>query len=195
MTQLLCADQLGEELVSVLQRAGPGVDLEEVVGRAVTRANLAQRVACNIRLGVYEDTDELVAALDAAGTKYNDLSREMLHKTPLCPTELSGDIQAVEFTTAELTGKSEGGTTAEVFAGAARLGLRKMPAEAGPQYLLQNPEPGWRLIGMEPIVLSDGIPLVFYVGRDGSGLWLDVLYADPGCFWRGADRWLFRPRK
>jgi hypothetical protein len=49
---------------------------------------------------------------------------------------------------------------------------------------------------MEPIEDSDGVLLVFNVGRGDSDLWLIVRYdARPSDVWDGGCRFVFRSRK
>lgn len=102
-------------------------------------------------------------------------------------------------TTSQLTGKTENGTTQEVFTGAERLGFQKCPAWIGPQLRLiykDQPNGEWIRIGMEPITGSGGVPGVFVVDCDDSELWLSADCAPPGDVWRPGVLWLFcRPRK
>lgn len=55
-------------------------------------------------------------------------------------------------------------TYQEIFKRAHELGLKSLPAEAGPQLRLQYPnqqENEWLHVGMQPIIASDGDPTVF----------------------------------
>jgi len=100
---------------------------------------------------------------------------------------------------AQLTRKSNGGTTAEVFAGAGRLNLDKCLPDDGPRLRIQyqdQPVGELLLMGMEPIADSDGYLYVFLVGLHGDGnRWLRTRLAHPGRVWGPGFRWLFRLRK
>ena len=70
----------------------------------------------------------------------------------------------------------------------------KLPAEAGPQYRLQNPDQKlgeWELMYMDPITVRDGFPDVFDVGHRSDGLWLRGYDAGPDSFYDAGDVWVF----
>jgi len=140
-------------------------------------------------------------ALAASGNRVSDWANDLLGKPEFANSvsEKEVEVDLVVLTTAQLTSKANGGTTAEVFAGAERLGLKKCSAEVGPRLRLQyqdQPLGEWLLIGMEPIRHSDGRLGVFDVGRGDDGRWLGGDYGDPGGVWAAGDQWVFvRPRK
>jgi hypothetical protein len=45
------------------------------------------------------------------------------------------------------------------------------------------------------IPLPGGSPSVFFLGRDGDGLWLYRNFAEPDDHWRAGNRLVFRLRK
>ncbi len=151
-----------------------------------------------VKLGVNPETvKNLRYALEHGDYKISCFASKILSRITIARKPVELDL--VVLTTTELTGKKEGGTTAEVFAGAARLALEKCPAEVGPRVRLQylDQSNGERVIvGMEPILDSDGHPSVFFVGRGYSELWLRSYWAYPGGVWGPGSLWVFvRPRK
>lgn len=114
------------------------------------------------------------------------------------PGEIEIDLAAV--TVEDLVGRKEGGTTTEIFAGAASLGLIKCPPEVGPRLRLQyeNQPSGEDLyVGMEPIAssIADG-PSIFKVSRawpaERAELSLGVLrYCYFNKHWEGHMRMVF----
>ena len=148
-----------------------------------------------IELGGFKTADDFRKAINGVRMKISTWANDILGRSVITNRKVKLDL--VMLTTAELTGKKEGGTTAEVFAGAARLGLEKCPAEAGPQLRLQYQDQlngEWIIVGMKPITGSGGGLGMFSVMRGDSGLlWLD------GGPWGGSDgiwypggRWVFR---
>ncbi len=151
-----------------------------------------------IELGTGPKTvDDFRKAIKDNGIKISSYADDILGKIAIKKGKTELDL--VVLTTAQLTGKEEGGTTAEVFAGAARLGLEKCPAEVGPRLRLKYPDQlngEWLIIGMEPILDSGGGPCVFCLGRTESDLWLYGYWANPDRFWSPGYLWVFvRPRK
>lgn len=156
-----------------------------------------------IKLGTGPKTpDDFRRALKDGGFCIGNWANNILDK-PTFVASVSRDLVEVDIciaTTAELTGKSDGGTTREVFTGIKHLGGELCPAELGPQLRLQYPDQPngeWILIAMEPIIAdSDGDPHVFGVRRGGSELWLDGSWSDPDEVWFPDRQWIFvRPRK
>lgn len=154
-----------------------------------------------IKLGTgLKTADDFRKSLKDGGNRIGDWANDLLGKPEFTNSVSKEEVEVdlVILTTAQLTGKNSG-TTAEVFAGAERLGLKKCPAEVGPQLRLQykdQPLNEWLLIGMELLRLSDGHLRVFGVAHGGDGLWLDSDYDYPGYVWGAGARWVFvRPRK
>jgi len=149
-----------------------------------------------IKVGTGPKTaDEFRADLKKKGCKISDWADDLFGRPGFTVADREEDIELVVLTTAQLTGNSNGGTTAEVFAGAARLGLEKCAPADGPQLrrqYLDQPLGEWLRMGMEPITDSDGDLNVFHVERVGDGLWLSARYAHPGDRWDGDHLWVFR---
>ncbi len=152
-----------------------------------------------IKVGVGpKNADEFRAAFTEAGCKISDWANDLLDRPQFTAASRAENIDLIVLTTAELTGNKNGGTTDEVFAGAARLGLDKCQPADGPELRLQyldQPLGEWLLIGMEPMTDSNGSLHVFSVVRSDGGLWLSARYAGPGSHWGGVFRWVFRRRR
>jgi hypothetical protein len=106
-------------------------------------------------------------------------------------------IDTVRLTVNDL-GFPNGATVKEIYAKANELGLELCPPQVGPERHLKyvdQPAGEWELIAMEPIPLPDGHPYVFYLERNGVGLWLDGDFAEPGNRWHADSRVVFRLRK
>jgi len=207
-------DMLGGSLAEV---AGPLKDLAEKLGGGEGRQWLEAfkrflrkeepwpklLIWRIIKLGSgLKTADDFRKLLEKTRCQGSDWASNMMNR-PAFAESLAGvdpeeEYDLVRLTTTQLTGKN-GGTTAEVFAGAERLGLKKCPAWMGPKLrseYLNQPNGEWILIGMEPIADSDGGPLVFSVGRNGSELWLSGRWSGPDDVWDPGRRWVFRlPRK
>ena len=151
-----------------------------------------------IDLGTYRTDTDLYNALARERNRVGTYANQMMNGSGFKVSRRKTQVDLVVLTTAELTGKKEGGTTAEVLAGAKRLHLQKCSPEVGPQLRLQykdQPMNEWLLIGMDPIKGSDGRLEVFFVGRSDDGLWLSSSYGSPGGFWGGGSRWVFARSK
>ena len=155
-----------------------------------------------IRLGTgLKTADDFRRALKDGGFKIGEWANDILGKSAF-EASISRVLVEVDLcvaTTAELTGKAEGVTIEEVFAGIKRAGGVLCSAEFGPQLrrqYLDQTNGEWLLIAMEPIADSVGGPSVFRVKRRGSALWLDAGWFGPGSVWSPAHQWVFvRPRK
>lgn len=108
------------------------------------------------------------------------------------------EIELVDATPAEL-GLPEGGTLEQIYEAAKKNGLEECPREAGPQSVIQyedQPKDDYRLIGMNPVVDSDGYRHLFSVRRlSGGRRWLDTGYDKPGFVWLPGRRFVFVRRK
>ena len=144
-----------------------------------------------ITLGEYKTTNVLRNAIRASGNVISRYADGILNKVLLSQTKKT--IHLVFLTTKQITGKDYA-TITEVFAGAARLGLHKCPAEVGP-YLREQykdqPNNEWILIGMDSISDFDGRLSVFRVGCYNDVLWLRGYYDEPGSVWLGSALWVF----
>lgn len=152
-----------------------------------------------IEVGIGPKTaDEFRATIKGVGCKIGDCADDIFGKPAFTVASIEADVDLVVLTTTQLTGNSGGGTTDEVFAGAARLGLDKCAPDDGPQLrrqYLDQPLSEWLRMGMDPIANSDGYRRVFSVGRSDDGLWLSASCACPGIHWNGDLLWVFRRRK
>ncbi|KKU77499.1 MAG: hypothetical protein UY12_C0031G0007 [Parcubacteria group bacterium GW2011_GWA2_47_8b] len=152
-----------------------------------------------LKLGTgLQTADNFRQDLKKSGNKISDWANDILGRPAFKAASEETEVDLYILTTAELTGEKDGGTTAEVFAGAKRLGFEKCPAEVGPQLRIQYPDQPMNerlLIGMEPITDSDGFLYVFCVERDGYGQWLYTDCGSAGSVWNGNDRWVFILRK
>jgi len=149
-----------------------------------------------------KNADDFVRVLKEQGNKISNWARDLISKPEFVESLKGADsgqqYELVILTTTQLTGKEGGGTTAEVFAGAERLGLQKCPAWIGPQLrkdYQDQPQGEVLFMGMEPITVSGGVLRVFDVGYHDSELWLSAHCAAPGCLWAGGYRWVFARRK
>lgn len=142
--------------------------------------------------------DEFRTAIKEADCEVSDWANDLFGRPGFTAATQEEDVELVVLTAAQLTSNSNGGTTAEVFAGAARLGLEKCAPDDGPQLRRQYPDQplGECLrMGMEPIADSSGCLHVFRVEHDDDGLWLRASYAFPYYRWSGGSLWVFRRRK
>jgi hypothetical protein len=95
-------------------------------------------------------------------------------------------------------GFTNGATTQEIYDKAKQLGLDLCPAEIGPNLRLQyidQPLGEWFFVAMEQIRDRGGFPNVFNLERDGDGLWLFDIWANPGYRWNPVDEFAFCLRK
>ena len=170
---------------------------KEKTWEAVTAPDL--KVFKTIKLGTgLRTADDFSRALAENGYGVSDWAKDILGKPEFMVASREIEVDLVVLTTAQLTGNSQGGTTAEVFAGAKRIGLDKCSAEVGPQLRLQykdQPKVEWLLVGMDPIAGSHGYPDVFNVGHDVEDLWLSAYCGNPDSVWDADNRWVFCRRK
>ena len=142
MSRLALCDVSGP-LTDLLQKLS-GEDGEQwmrALNKMLRKENPQEESAIwkTVKLGTGPKTaKDFRKALKAGGNKIGDWADYLLGK-PEFRNSVSAEekeVDLVVFTTAQLTGKNNG-TTAEVFAGAERLGLQKCSAEVGPQLRLQ----------------------------------------------------------
>lgn len=153
-----------------------------------------------IKVGTGPKTaDEFRATLKAKGYAISDLANNLLSQPAFVVASQEADVDLVVLTTAKLTGNREGGTTLEVFAGAARLGLYECAPDDGPQLCRQYPNQPlgeWLNLGMDPITSSGGRLSVFSVVHFSTGLSLCANYVHPDEHWSGKKSlWVFRQGK
>jgi len=145
----------------------------------------------SIQIGTFEDVKALRRALKAAKCNVSDWAGDLMDRMPLATEPMTIDLYRA--TNAEL-GLTKGGTVAQSFAAIAKFGGEKLPAEAGPQYRLQNPDQKlgeWELVYMDPIPDRLGCPYVFYVAHYEDGLWLRGYIASPDYFCFAGGVWVF----
>lgn len=151
-----------------------------------------------VKLGARTTSAAFLTALTEQGCRVSDYARDILGKPAFTVNETETEVELCVATTAELTGKEQGGTTAEVFTGIRRIGGKLCPHAVGPELRMQykdQPMGEWLLVAMEPISDSDGTPYVWYLVRREVGLWLYADRGSPESFWHGLNRWVFTRSK
>ena len=148
-----------------------------------------------IKLGTGPKTgDDFRSVLRDGNLRLNNWASDILGKPAFTVATKETEVDLVKVSVAEL-GFEQGARRDQIFERAKELGLELCPAEVGPQLRSQykdQPNGEWLLIGMKPIVGSDGRPRVFFVGR---GV-LFSLYGKPAHVWHTDDQWVFvSPRK
>lgn len=203
-------NMLGSALVEV---AGPLKDLAEKLGGeggeqwlAAFKRFLRKEEAWpkfpvwkTIKLGtglkVADDFRRLLKKAECQTSNWaDDIMSKPAFAESLVGVDLEEEYDLVLLTTAQLTGRKNGGTNAEVFAGAERLGLKKCLAWMGPKLrseYLDQPNGEWIIVGIEPIAGSAGYLIVFYVKRYGFDLWLSCAWSTPDSVWDPAHLWVF----
>lgn len=141
-----------------------------------------------VQLGTHQ---EFHRALTSEGFIISRSADEMLPKVEVAlkPSKL----QLVVVSVAEL-GFPTGAEDSQIFVKAVEAGLKRCPAEVGPQLRLQYPDqPRGEdlLIAMRPIADSRGIRGVFCVGHDAGGRWLGTSPEEPHSLWCNDTRWVF----
>ena len=143
--------------------------------------------------------DNFHRALEHNGKLINDWGSDLLREKAFTALAEMTEVDLVVVSLVEL-GLMDGVSRGELYEKALRLGLQPCPAEVGPQLRLQyqgQPNGEELIIGMEPIVDSDGYPRVFSVACNSSDQWLNGDY-DGGCstLWGDDNRIVFvKPRK
>ena len=151
-----------------------------------------------ITLGTGIDADGYRKAIKAKKMRIGDYANDILGKPEFTVVTEETEIDLVNVSVKELTGKNKA-PLKEVFAQAMARGLQLCPNQVGPELRLQyedQPEGEWLIIGMEPITDSDGYLKLFHVERHGDVLWLYAHYDFPDSPWHGSYRLVFvLPRK
>jgi hypothetical protein len=124
--------------------------------------------------------DDFIKALEGQGNKIHDWSKDLMSQLGFTETITEKQTeQKLIILTVKVLGFTGSATVKEIFDRAKELGLKLCPAETGPQLRLQYPEQptGERcIIGMEPILDSDGRPRLFSVYRFSDVPWLYSYY-------------------
>jgi len=132
-----------------------------------------------IKIGTHQDIKSLKADLKKAGRQISDWADDILKKVTLSGAE--EEIELVLLTVKDL-GFKNGATLKEIFKRAFESGLGLCPAEVGLQLALQyldQPLGEWIRVAMEPMADSEGHLYLFFVVRNGDGLWLFVCFGYP----------------
>ncbi len=148
-----------------------------------------------VKLGKHTSVDLFMKALKKAGMKINDWGMDILKRTVLA-TELV-EIELVRVSVADL-GFTGATRRDEIYRRAQEFGLELCPAEVGPalrEQYLDQPLGEWLLIGMDPIVDSDGCLSVFFVGRSDGDRWLFTSIGRPDYAWYPGSVWVFSRSK
>lgn len=138
-----------------------------------------------------QNADAFCHALKDNGCSISDWAKDIMRKPAFAVTPEKAELNLVKVSVAEL-GFSSDATRKKIYERAISMGLKLVPAEAGPQLRLQYPKQPhgeWLLMAMEPIKDSDGDFCVFGVERADGDLWLRTYYASPDGVWD--DRCVF----
>lgn len=178
-----------EAVANILQAVKDGRKLE-----------FAGAVSCfpiwkTITLGTgFKTADDFRRALKVGGYRINDWANDILDGPAFKAANQETEVNLVRVSVAEL-GFPNGATRQEIYNRAQKFGLDLCPPEVGPQLRLQykdQPMGEWLVIGMN-LAGSGGSLGVFGVYRGGDVLWLGSGgCGDPGGFWFGSHRWVFR---
>jgi hypothetical protein len=152
---------------------------------------LIERPPSTIQIGTFSEVKQLRQALVDGRFRISDYADDLLGQITLVSEP--DTLELYRATNAEL-GLTQGGTVAQSFEAITKIGGEKLPAEAGPQYRLQNsdqPMGQWELIYMDPMPGRDGYLGVFSVGHGRDGRWLHGDCAYPEYFYGADSVWVF----
>ena len=147
-----------------------------------------------ITLGTFATSLGLRNALDAAGCGVGDLAEEALARRDFAVHAARADVDLVAISAAELGVADDTASLADIYLRAEKLGLRMVPAEAGPQLRLQYPDQPvgeFLHVAMTPIKTWEGDEVLFVVANGGAGLILIGEIADAHARIPAAARFLF----
>lgn len=109
-----------------------------------------------------------------------------------------GDVDFVDVSNAEL-GYTNGCTAAQTIEAAAKFNLESCFYEDGPlvrKHYTNQPMNDWRLFALkESITDPDGFREVWCLAREADGSWLNSYNGNPGDFYGGEVRWVFRRKR
>ncbi|MCL5406999.1 MAG: hypothetical protein M1429_00665 [Patescibacteria group bacterium] len=148
-----------------------------------------------IQIGTFKNLNNLRSALKNAKCNISSYADDLFGRVTLATEPMILDL--CRASNAEL-GLTQGGTVAQTFEAIAKIGGEKLPAEAGPQYRLQNLDQKlgeWELIYMDPIIDRVGCPDVFSVEHGKGGLWLYGYNASPDYFYHAEFVWVFSRKR
>ena len=125
-----------------------------------------------IQIGTFGNEGDLRKALLDGGHKISGDADDILSRISVAPKPTSLDVYRV--TNTELGLPPYETLSDEAFEAIRKIGGEKLSAEAGPQYRLQMPSQAGEcvLIYMDPILGSNGVPLLFGIETHEDDLWL-----------------------
>lgn len=148
-----------------------------------------------LRTGI--DGDGYRRAIKQSKIGISEYADQILGKKEFLVVTKEIKLDLVDISVAEL-GFNNGVSLKKIFARAKAMGLQLCPNQVGPELRLQYKDQsnGELIIGMKPIVDSDGFINLFDIECDSSGLWLTTDYARLVNFWSCDSRFIFvLPRK
>jgi len=150
-----------------------------------------------IKLGTGKTVGDFRNDLRRGNLKLGDWASDIIGKPAFTTATEETEVDLVRVAVAEL-GFKKGARRDQIYERANEFGLELCPAEVGPQLRLQyqdQPNKEQILIGMEPIIVSDGTPRAFGIESLDSELWLSAYYGSPGRDWDAEHQWVFVRRK
>ncbi len=141
--------------------------------------------------------EQLISEMETAKINISDYAKSMMKNPDFIPGKNQEEATLIRLTVADLGFKTNA-TTDQIFERAQKLGLELCPPDTGPNYRLKykdQPLNEWVRIGMKQITDSDGDSYVFFLGRDGVGLWLYYSWASQGFVCSPGYEFVFRLRK
>ena len=153
------------------------------------------RTLATVKLGVHKTYENCRASLKTNGVIISPRAEDILKKTPL--SQIETDLKLREVSVAELD--FDKATRFDVIC--RRIAERDFdlcPGEAGPvvRIAYKDQPKGERLIvAMEAITDSVYYPIVFGVGHNKDGLWLDAHFGKLGTLFYLQDRFVVARRK
>lgn len=153
------------------------------------------RTLATVRLGVHKNLENCCASLKTNGINISPRAEDILKKTLLSQIEIDFELREVSVAELDFNKATRFDVICE------RIVERDFdlcPGEAGPAVRLtyKNQPKGERLIvAMEAITDSIYCPIVFGVGHDKDGLWLDAHFGKPGTLFYPSERFVVARRK
>lgn len=126
-----------------------------------------------IAVGTTTGTFALRNALDGANCGVGDLAEQVLARPAFTVSRTRQDVDLVSVSAAELGFRGGTARLADIYVQAQKLGFELAAAEIGPQLRLQyfdQPIGEFLHIGMEPIRVWTGEPVILVVANGGAGL-------------------------
>ena len=136
--------------------------------------------------------EQLISEMQAEGINISDYAKSMMENPDFVVGVNREEVKLVRLTVADLGFKTSA-TTDQMYERARALGLELCPPDTGPNYRLKYKALNeWVCIGMKQIAGSGGTPLIFLLGRDDDGLWLDHHWTFPDITWNPGHEFVFR---